>query len=236
VYLALNKPREVVTTLYDPQGRRTVVNLLRGVKERVYPVGRLDYHSEGLLLLTNDGDFANGITSAKSKIPKTYVVKANGELTADQERVFREGIPLSGRRTAPAAIKRISPGANPWYEVKLIEGRQNQIRLMFQHFGLLVERLRRVAIGFLKLDLKPGEFRHLEQSEIERFRRLISRETPAHYLPPEFDSETHPGFQRGRPAGATPLSVRRGRGGKSAKKVTRRTGGSRPPRRGSKPN
>jgi 23S rRNA pseudouridine2605 synthase len=206
LYLALNKPREVVTTLADPQGRRTVLDLLRGVKERVYPVGRLDYHSEGLLLLTNDGEFANAIT-AKSKVPKTYVVKANGELTAEQERAFREGIAIHGRRTAPAGLKRISPGANPWYEVKLIEGRQNQIRLMFQHCGLLVERLRRVAIGFFKLDVKPGEFRHLTPEEVARFERVLSRPAAEHPIPVQDES----GWKRGRPANKTPLSVRRSR-------------------------
>jgi 23S rRNA pseudouridine2605 synthase len=173
VYLALNKPHSVVTTLDDPQGRRTIVDLLRGIKERVYPVGRLDYHSEGLLLLTNDGEFANRITSAKNHIEKWYVVKANGPLTAEQMEQFRNGIPLHGKQTAPAKIKFIREGAAPWYEVRLIEGRQNQIRLMFKHFGRLVEKLRRVRIGFLELDQKPGEFRHLTPRELERFRRIL---------------------------------------------------------------
>ena len=133
------------------------MDLLRGVKERVYPVGRLDYHSEGLLLLTNDGEVANAIMSAATHLPKTYLVKVNGALTADQEQNFREGVPLSGRRTAPAGLKLIRSAANPWYEVRLIEGRNNQIRLMFKHFGRLVEKLRRVRIGPLELGpLKPG--------------------------------------------------------------------------------
>ena len=174
VYLALNKPPAYVTTVSDPQGRDTVMDLIRGVKERVYPVGRLDYHSEGLLLLTNDGDFANYITAARNHIQKTYVVKVTGELSPDQEHEFRDGVYLNGRKTAPAQLKLLNHRENPWYEVKLIEGRQNQIRLMFKNFGLLVEKLRRVKIGFLELTgLKPGEFRHLTDREVERFRRVL---------------------------------------------------------------
>jgi 23S rRNA pseudouridine2605 synthase len=173
VYLALNKPDSVVTTLDDPEGRRTIVSLLKGVKERVYPVGRLDYHSEGLLLLTNDGDFANAAMQKRTKLVKTYVVKVNGPLAEDQERRFRDGVVISGQRTAPAGLKLIRPGKNPWYEVQLTEGRQNQIRLMFRHFGLLVEKLRRVRIGFLRLDVPPGEFRHLTAEEVAKFRRLL---------------------------------------------------------------
>ena len=94
IYIILNKPRSTMTTVSDPEGRATVMDLLRGVKERVYPVGRLDYHSEGLLLLTNDGEMANAIMSAHSHLPKTYVVKVTGLLTGDQEQQFRDGIPL----------------------------------------------------------------------------------------------------------------------------------------------
>ncbi len=173
VYLAVNKPKGVMTTMEDPEGRPTVTELLRGIRERVYPVGRLDYASEGLLLLTNDGDFANAITSARNHVEKTYVVKVKGNLTEEQEEQFRTGIPLAGRRTAPAGLKRIKEGENPWYEVKLIEGRTNQIRNMFSHLGLLVEKLRRVKIGFLALDLPPGEFRHLSNDEMAKFRRVL---------------------------------------------------------------
>src|SRR5215468_12496740 len=105
VYLALNKPNNTVTTVTDPQQRATVMDLLRGVKERVYPVGRLDYHSEGLLLLTNDGELANAILSASTHLPKTYLVKVNGRLTGEQEQEFRDGVPLSGRRTMPAGLR-----------------------------------------------------------------------------------------------------------------------------------
>ena len=113
IYIALNKPNNTVTTVSDPEGRATVMDLLRGVKERVYPVGRLDYHSEGLLLLTNDGDLANSIMSAPPHLPKTYVVKVTGLLTGDQEQQFRDGVPLMrpphpARRAAPDPQRRES--------------------------------------------------------------------------------------------------------------------------------
>jgi 23S rRNA pseudouridine2605 synthase len=177
VYIAMNKPKNCVTTVSDPEGRPTVMDLLRGVKARVYPVGRLDYSSEGLLLLTNDGDFAKRITSAASHVTKTYLVKTNGQLAPDQEEKFREGVPLSGKKTAPAGLKLLQRAENPWYEVRLTEGRQNQIRLMFKHFGRLVEKLRLVRIGFLELGpLRPGKFRHLAPAEVARFRKLLTME------------------------------------------------------------
>jgi 23S rRNA pseudouridine2605 synthase len=173
-YIVLHKPNCTVTTVSDPEHRATVMELLRGVKERVYPVGRLDYHSEGLLLLTNDGEVANAIMSAATHLPKTYVVKVTGTLSADQEQRFREGIPLSGRRTRPAGLKLIRAAENPWYEVRLFEGRSNQIRLMFKHFGLLVEKLRRVRIGPLELGpLKPGKFRYLTDEEVQKLKRAM---------------------------------------------------------------
>ena len=180
IYLALHKPKGCVTTVSDPEGRETVMHLLRGVKERVFPVGRLDYHSEGLLLLTNDGEFAHRITSPENHVKKTYVVKVNGPLTEAQEAVFKAGIPLHGRKTSPAELKKIKGGANPWYEVRITEGRQNQIRIMFKHFGRLVEKLRRVKIAFLDLDLAPGRYRTLTSRETERFRKLLKMEDGEH--------------------------------------------------------
>lgn len=175
-YIVLNKPNNTVTTVKDPQGRATVMELLKGVKERVYPVGRLDYHSEGLLLLTNDGDLANAIMSAATHLPKTYVVKVNGLLTPEQEQEFRDGVPLSGRRTLPAGLKLVHRAENPWYEVRLFEGRNNQIRMMFKHFGRLVEKLKRVRIGPIDLGpLKPGQFRRLEFAEVQKLKRATQR-------------------------------------------------------------
>jgi 23S rRNA pseudouridine2605 synthase len=181
LYIALNKPKNCVTTVHDPQGRQTVMSFFKGLHDRIYPVGRLDYSSEGLLLLTNDGEFANKLTSPASHVIKTYVVKVNGALTPEQEEEFRRGIPMHGRRTAPAGLKLIRKGDNPWYEVRLVEGRQNQIRVMFKHFGRLVEKLKRVKIGFLDLGvLQPGAYRTLTHAEVARFRKLmhLDAETP----------------------------------------------------------
>src|ERR1700735_3792641 len=173
VYIALNKPDSVVRTASDPQRRATVLDYLGGVAARVYPVGRLDYHSQGLILLTNDGEFANAITAARSHVPKTYLVKSNGYLTPEQEEEFRTGVPLSGRRTAPAGLHLYRRGDNPWYEVKLIEGRNQQVRTMFKHFGRLVEKLRRVRIGNVELGpLEKGGYRYLTPEEVTKLMRL----------------------------------------------------------------
>jgi 23S rRNA pseudouridine2605 synthase len=179
LYIALNKPKNCVTTTTDPQGRQTVMSFFKGMPERIYPVGRLDYASEGLLLLTNDGEFANKLMSPSSHVTKTYLVKVNGALTTEQEKAFRSGIPMHGRRTAPAGLKLIREGKNPWYEVRLVEGRQNQIRIMFKHFGRLVEKLKRVKIGFLELGtLKPGAYRTLTNVEVARFRKMTHLDEP----------------------------------------------------------
>ncbi|MGH9785196.1 MAG: pseudouridine synthase [Terriglobia bacterium] len=182
VYLALHKPRECVTTLSDPEGRPTVMNFLKGVKERVYPVGRLDYHTEGLLLLTNDGDFANRVISAVSGIPKTYWVKVAGTPAAEDLEKLRRGIVLEGRKTRPARIRPLSragrkqsrnreASGNPWLEVILEEGRQNQIRRMFERIGHPVRKLKRVQIGSVALGkLAIGQVRPLAPKEIASLR------------------------------------------------------------------
>jgi len=179
VYIVLNKPDSTVTTVSDPQHRATVMELLRRVKERVYPVGRLDYHSEGLLLFTNDGEIGNAIIAAATHLPKTYLVKINGPLDSEQEEQFRRGLPISGRRTQPAGLKLVRRAQNPWYEVRLFEGRNQQIRLMFKHLGRLVEKLKRVRIGPIELGpLKPGEFRYLSLEEVEKLKRAARRTAP----------------------------------------------------------
>lgn len=176
IYIALNKPDSFMSTVHDPQQRPTVLDLLPGLRTRVYPVGRLDYHSQGLILLTNDGEFANAILAAKSHVPKTYLVKIKGSLTLEEEEQFRTGIPLSGIRTAPAGLRLIRRGDNPWYEVTLIEGRNQQIRTMFKHFGHLVEKLKRISIGNVHLgSLKPKEFRFLNTEEVARLVRLATK-------------------------------------------------------------
>lgn len=197
VYFALNKPKNCVTTVFDPEGRETVMKFFKGVRERIYPVGRLDYASEGLLLLTNDGDFAAKLMSPASHVSKTYLVKIKGLLTPEQEDQFRTGIPMHGRRTAPAGLRILKKTQNPWYEVRLIEGRQNQIRVMFKHFGHLVEKLKRIRIGFLDLGaLKAGVYRTLTSSEVEKFKKLLD-------MPPEARPETFPKPEKRSGAGFT---------------------------------
>jgi 23S rRNA pseudouridine2605 synthase len=174
------------------------------MRERIYPVGRLDYASEGLLLLTNDGEFANHITSPANHLPKTYLVKVNGILTTEQGENFRKGVPLHGKRTAPARLHIIKRTVNPWYEVTITEGRQNQIRIMFKHFGFLVEKLKRVKIGFLELGaLKPGAYRTLTREEVARFRRVLKMD--------DVPDETH----REKPSGKRVVSQAARRGART---------------------
>src|ERR1700757_1768095 len=163
VYLLLNKPKGYVTTASDPEGRPTVMKLVRGVPSRVYPVGRLDYASEGLLLMTNDGDLAHRLMKAASHFPKTYVVKVGGQPSEESVIRLRRGVSIAtdeGKRvrTSPAKIRIIKEAANPWYEITLIEGRNRQIRRMFEEVGHHVEKIKRVKYGPLTLDLPPGEF------------------------------------------------------------------------------
>jgi 23S rRNA pseudouridine2605 synthase len=175
VYLLMNKPKGYVTTLRDPERRPTVMDLLHGIKARVYPVGRLDYASEGLLLLTNDGDFANHLMKAASHVPKTYMVKIAGTPPPGGLEKLRVGISIPserGRRvkTAPAKIRVIRESANPWYEVTLIEGKNRQIRHMFEEIGHHVEKIKRVRYGPLELDVHPGKFRKLTPGEVTKLR------------------------------------------------------------------
>lgn len=178
VYLLMNKPKGYVTTLRDPEHRPTVMDLLHGVGARVYPVGRLDYASEGLLLLTNDGDFAHHLMKAASHVPKTYMVKVAGTPASEGLSKLREGIYIAsehGRRvrTAPAKIRVIRESANPWYEVTLIEGKNRQIRRMFEEIGHHVEKIKRVRYGPLELDVHPGKFRKLTAEEVAKLKSLF---------------------------------------------------------------
>jgi 23S rRNA pseudouridine2605 synthase len=175
VYLLLNKPKGYVTTMSDPEKRPTVMDLIHGVKGRVYPVGRLDYASEGLLLLTNDGDLAHRLMKAASHVPKTYVVKVAGTPKEDAIAKLRLGVSIAtddGKRvkTGPALVKIVKEGANPWYEITLVEGRNRQIRRMFEAVGHHVEKIKRVRYGPLTLDVPPGEFRSLTLKEVDRMK------------------------------------------------------------------
>jgi 23S rRNA pseudouridine2605 synthase len=183
VYFLLNKPKGYVTTVSDPEGRPTVMELLGDLPERVYPVGRLDYASEGLLLMTNDGALAQKLTKAGSHIPKTYHVKISGKPNEQSIQRLRNGISITlddNRRvkTSPAKIRLLEDAPNPWYEVILIEGRNRQIRRMFQQVGFLVEKIKRVQLGPLVLDIPPGKFRPLTKSELHQLKNLSFPNTP----------------------------------------------------------
>jgi 23S rRNA pseudouridine2605 synthase len=179
LYFLLNKPIGYVTTVSDPEGRATVMELMRNTSERVYPVGRLDYSSEGLLLMTNDGALAQMLMKAGSHVPKTYQVKISGKPDERAIAKLRAGVNIEledGRqvKTSPAKIRLIEDRTNPWYEVILIEGRNRQIRRMFQSVGFLVEKIKRVQLGPLKLDVPPGEFRSLTVREVAQLKGLAS--------------------------------------------------------------
>src|SRR5262249_27733615 len=172
-YILLYKPKEVMTTVEDPQGRRTVIDLVHGVRERIYPVGRLDFHSEGLVLLTNDGDLAYRVSHPTHGSVKTYHVKVRGVPDERLVEKLRRGITLEGKRTLPCEIVRIrttgkgEDEGNSWFEVKLREGRTQQIRKMFQAVGHPVSKLRRVAIGPISAPkLTPGVWRELSEREV----------------------------------------------------------------------
>jgi len=177
LYFLLHKPKGYVTTVNDPEGRPTVMELMKKCPERVYPVGRLDYASEGLLLMTNDGALAQKLMKAGSHAPKTYMVKISGKPDEQVINRLREGVTIEledGTRvkTSPAKIRLAEDGANPWYEVILIEGRNRQIRRMFQRVGFLVEKIKRVQLGPLVLDVPPGKYRALTVREVAKLKSL----------------------------------------------------------------
>lgn len=173
VYLLLNKPPLVVTTLHDPQQRTKVSDLLPGVEQRVYPVGRLDYESEGLLLLTNDGELAYRLTHPGYKIPKTYLVKVRGNPSREATRMLREGVVLEEGPTQPALVKilKISKGS-VLLEITIREGRNRQIRRMCDYVGHPVTALQRIRLGPLALgDLPLGQYRSLTKREIAALKK-----------------------------------------------------------------
>src|SRR6185436_7499545 len=167
VYVLLNKPKNVMSTTTDPEDRPTVMEYVSTVKTRIYPVGRLDFASEGLLILTNDGDFTKWMTKA-GIVPKVYHVKLAGKPDEKVLAGLRKGIFLDGKRLAPCEIELLKDAENPWYKVTLHQGRNQQIRRMFVVSGHPVEKLRRVGIGFLEDQrIKAGEWRYLTDEEVQ---------------------------------------------------------------------
>jgi 23S rRNA pseudouridine2605 synthase len=220
-YFVLNKPKGYVTTASDPEHRPTVTDFFKG-GERVFPVGRLDYSSEGLLLMTNDGELANALTRAAARVEKTYLVKVSGKPSDSAINQLRHGVmidrgtqirgprrtgfggveirtesrPPTGKpgarsrpepprrnegriMTAPARIRLLRDADNPWYEMILIEGRNREIRKMFEEIGHHVEKIRRVGYGPLVLDVEPGRHRELTAEEVAQLRRAAEGKSPA---------------------------------------------------------
>lgn len=176
-YIIFNKPKGILTAVSDDRGRKTVRDLIN-VDERIFPVGRLDKNSRGLLILTNDGDLAAKLLHPRFKIPKVYEVRANSTLGEKELAEFRQGIEIEGKKTAPAKIKELSikVGAKQRvYEVVLKEGRKRQIRKMFEALGHKVTDLKRVQFGPIKLtQLKEGQWRKLTKQELISLRKAAA--------------------------------------------------------------
>ena len=169
----LNKPRGYVSTLNDPEGRRLVTDLLVDIPQRMFPVGRLDYNTEGLLLLTNDGDLAQQISHPRHHVEKTYLVKVRGSLSPKMARRLECGLVLDDGKTAPAKVTEIrTVGSNCWFELTIHEGRNRQIRRMCEVLGLIVVRLKRIRLDFLDLkSVETGCYRCLTPGEINKLRK-----------------------------------------------------------------
>lgn len=179
-YVLLYKPRAVMTTCDDPEERTTVIDLVRPVvKERVFPVGRLDYQSEGLLLLTNDGDLAARVTHPRYGVVREYMVKIRGDLDEAQIRQLRAGTAIDGHHVKPLSAERVrksAGGTSTWWRVEVTEGRTHEVRQLFFRAGRLVQRLRRSAIGPIRdSSLRSGDFRMLTEDEVKALRRAAGR-------------------------------------------------------------
>lgn len=180
VVFVLNKPKGYVTTVHDPEGRPTVLDLLRGVRRRVYPVGRLDYHSEGVLLLTDDGDLARILMHPSNGIVKSYLAKVRGTPSSAALAALRAGVDIDGKPAVAQRAELARRAANSWVRVDVTEGRKHVVRRMLAAVGHPVEKLRRVAFGTVRLgSLGPGEFRALESEEIVELRSAANRRRPA---------------------------------------------------------
>lgn len=176
VYILLNKPRGIVTTLHDPEGRKTVASLLPDISERIYPVGRLDYNTEGLLIMTNDGELTHALTHPSHEIAKTYRAKVLGKPPEEKLDRLRTGIKLEDGLTAPARVNTIDYEREKdltTVEIVIFEGRNRQVRRMFEAIGHPVRQLKRIKFAFLTLiGLRRGAYRHLEPAEVENLRNI----------------------------------------------------------------
>ena len=172
ITVLLNKPRGYVSTLKDPSGRRLVTDLVANIPQRLFPVGRLDYNTEGLLLLTNDGDLAQQISHPRYHVKKTYLVKIRGSLSPRMARRLETGLVLDDGKTAAAKVEEVrTVGSNCWFELTIHEGKNRQVRRMCEILGLTVVRLKRIRLDFLNLEnVESGCYRHLSFSEISKLR------------------------------------------------------------------
>jgi 23S rRNA pseudouridine2605 synthase len=175
VYILVHKPRGVVATMSDPEGRPTVRELIGSVPGRVYPVGRLDFATSGVLLATNDGEFADGLLHPRKAVPKTYVLKVKGKMEEDDLSRWRKGVKLEDGMTLPADVHLIRhEGDKTWFELTIREGRNQQIRRMGEATGFPVMRLARVAFaGVTSEGLPPGKWRHLSRDELMTLRKTF---------------------------------------------------------------
>ena len=172
-YYLLNKPYGVVTSLSDPQKRLTIKDFIGSIRERVFPVGRLDYRSEGLLLLTNDGDLTNYIISARNKIPKTYLVQVQGSPTRETQSQIENGPIVDRLRLSPFKMSIVRQASrSTWIRVTIVEGKKHIIRKTFKQYGHQVEKLRRTAIGTFRLKgIPPGHWREVTNEELSLFKK-----------------------------------------------------------------
>jgi 23S rRNA pseudouridine2605 synthase len=186
VYFIFNKPAGVMSTLSDPRKRITLKDYIKKIRERVYPVGRLDFNSEGLILLTNDGDLTQFIISAKNNIPKSYLIKIKGLPDSDTiSKIKTKGVFIEGRKIRPLEVKTIkkTPGGNSWVQVTLVEGKKHVVRKMFQYTGHPVVKLKRISIGNIKLARLPsGHWRELRKEELEAFKVKFNYRAPGSRL------------------------------------------------------
>ncbi|HZU81444.1 MAG TPA: pseudouridine synthase [Polyangiaceae bacterium] len=219
VYIVLHKPRGTVSTMHDPQGRPTVRELFADAPARVYPVGRLDFNTSGVLLATNDGDFAEGLTHPRRSVPKTYVVKVQGALQPADLDAWRRGVRLDDGPTRPARAKLLRhEGDKTWFELTITEGRNQQVRRMGEATGFRVMRLARTAFAGVRSEgMRPGEWRYLTTEELARLkkdygvpRRVVS--------PPQEPAKPRARPRPDRPRGEGAASLGRYGGGAPARR------------------
>jgi 23S rRNA pseudouridine2605 synthase len=224
-YILLYKPKGYLTTYKDPEGRPTVFDLLTGVKDRVFPVGRLDQDTTGLLILTNDGEFGDYITSPESKVPKTYLVKASLLLSDEQLDRLRHGVVLSDGPTKPALVERVRDSAKyTFFEITITEGRNRQVRRMVEALEAKVLKLVRTRIGLIEIGaLEIGKYRALLPPEIAVLRKSHAAVKPRKSLGPrqpisQLTDLNLPPRRHGKKAGAASGPARRGRSGSKRSK------------------